>query len=307
MIIDKIVKVKIGSHNFKWYLSKGYGPFRKNDIITIKIEDLTLGASTRINVKCDFCNIDNNVQYNNYNNQIKKSFDNIYSCKKCKDKKTQITNLQKYGVKYIMKNEDMIEKSKKTCFKNYGVNNISKLDSIKNNRKEYMSNDNFKNKSKITWLNKYGVDNPSKNEEIKNMKKKTCFKNWGVEYPSQSPELFEKSQKTGKTIKLHNESGLWYRGTYELDFLNFCHVNNIDVQKGPTICYIFNNKKSYYHSDFYLSKYNLICEIKSNYYYDKFLERNLLKEKFTKEKGYSFIFIINKKYDEFIKLFISKI
>ncbi len=35
---------------------------------------------------------------------------------------------------------------------------------------------------------------------------------------------------------------------------------------------------------------------------NKELEINLIKEKATKEQGYNFLFIIDKKYDEFIKL-----
>lgn len=305
MIVDKIAKVKIGSANYKWYSDKGYKPFKKDDTIDVKIEDLSMGSSVRVNVKCDFCDTINNVQYNNYNYQIKKSIDNIYTCNKCKHRKSAITNMKRYGVEYIMQNETMMKKSKKTNLKKLGCENVSSSQIIKDKKKETCFNNynvNFgflmREKSKLTLLKNYGVENISKNDKIKKKKKQTCFKNWGYENPLQSPELFEKSQKTGKTIKLHNNSGLWYRGTYELDFLNYCYENNICVQKGPTICYIFNNKKSFYHSDFYLPKYNLICEIKSNYYYDKFLERNLLKEKFTKETGYNFIFLINKNYTE---------
>lgn len=310
MIIDKTVKIKIGKGiPYKWYLDKGYGPFKNGDIINVKIEDLTLSSAIRISVKCDFCENINNIRYENYNHQIKKSATSIYSCGECRHKKSAITNMERYGVDYLMKSKDMREKSKTTCLENYGVENVSQNKNIKDKKKETC----FKNwgvncglqnieKSKTTLLEKYGFENVSQNEDIKKKKKETCFKNWGVENPSQSIELFEKSQKSGKKIKLHNDSELWYRGTYELDFLNFCYLNNIVVQKGFTISYIMNEKNKYYHSDFYLPKYNLICEIKSNYYYDKFLETNLLKEKYTKEKGYNFIFIINKKYDELRKI-----
>jgi len=312
MIIDKTLKVKIGSANYKWYLNKGYNSFKKDDIIDVKIEDLSIGSGVRINVKCDFCDTINNVQYNNYNYQIKKSGSNIYTCGKCKHKKSAITNLKRYGVEYLMQSKSMQEKSRLSCFKNYGVDNISQNENIKKIKKQTCLKNwgvdspqqslKIQEKSKLTLLENYGFENASQNENIKNKKKITCFKNWGVENPSQSTELFEKSQKSGKKIKLHVETNLWYRGTYEFDFLNFCNVNNIEVQKGFTISYILNGKNKFYHSDFYLPKYNLICEIKSNYYYDKFLEINLLKEKYTKDMGYNFIFIINKKYNDIIKI-----
>jgi hypothetical protein len=44
----------------------------------------------------------------------------------------------------------------------------------------------------------------------------------------------------------------------------------------------------------------IIIEIKSDYYYNLHLEKNLCKEKSTLEKGFDFIFIIDKDYTEFI-------
>lgn len=74
------------------------------------------------------------------------------------------------------------------------------------------------------------------------------------------------------------------------------YYKNITVEKGPIIKYNFDNNNKYYHSDFYLLKYNLICEIKSSYYYDKFISINKEKEKQSIKDGYNFIFIINKNY-----------
>jgi hypothetical protein len=45
-----------------------------------------------------------------------------------------------------------------------------------------------------------------------------------------------------------------------------------------------------------------MIEVKSEYTFNKDLEINLIKEKATREKKYNFLFIIDKKYDEFIKL-----
>ena len=43
-------------------------------------------------------------------------------------------------------------------------------------------------------------------------------------------------------------------------------------------------------------------EIKSSYWYEKDLDKNLDKQKSCLEQGYNFIFIINKNYEEFEKL-----
>jgi len=69
-----------------------------------------------------------------------------------------------------------------------------------------------------------------------------------------------------------------------------------------TIKYEFNNKEKVYYPDFYYQPLNLIIEIKSSYTFYKDLDKNLIKQKQCLDKGYNFIFIIDKKYDEFEKL-----
>jgi len=94
---------------------------------------------------------------------------------------------------------------------------------------------------------------------------------------------------------------LYYQGTYEFDFLNN-YYNKIEISKVKTIKYIYENCKKCYHPDFYYEKLNLIIEIKSDYTFNKELDKNLAKRKACIEQGYDFIFIINKKYEEFDKL-----
>ena len=179
--------------------------------------------------------------------------------------------------------------------KKYGVDNISKLDRIKEDRSlEMQSRTNDYNKR---ILKKYGC-NVSKLPFIKNKKKETMLRNWGVENPSQQREIFEKAQKNGKKSLLHTETELMYRGSYELDFLEFCIINNIKVTKGPTITYSSENKNKYYHSDFFLPEFKLIIEIKSSYYFEKYYETNVKKKEAAINTGFNFIFIIDKNYDE---------
>jgi len=297
MIISNEIEIIVSSSNYKWFLERGYGPFSKGDKISAKVKDINSGSSYRIDVQCKNCNEIINVQINNYNNQMKKQ--NFYVCKNCSYTKMKVTNIERYGSECALRSDINIEKSKKTMIKKYGYDNISKVDFIKEERSDMMKlNTNDYNE---IIKEKYG-SNVSKLDWIKEKKKETTFKNWGVENPSQNAELFEKSQKSGKKIKLH-ESGLWYRGTYEKDFLDYCFDKNIKVEKGPTIKFNFNGKNKYYHSDFYIPDKNLIIEIKSSYYYDKFKEINEIKKEETLKAGHNHIFIINKNYEEFIKLF----
>lgn len=101
--------------------------------------------------------------------------------------------------------------------------------------------------------------------------------------------------------KIHiylKNTGLYYRGTYELDFLNFCFKNNIIVENGKRIRYIIDNKTHFYFPDFLYR--NLIIEIKSKYTFYKNLEINLLKQKSSLDNGFDFIFVVDKDYNNFI-------
>jgi hypothetical protein len=296
MIIDEFINVKINSTNFKWYFEKGYGPFHKNDIIRIKINDLSVGSAVKIRVKCDICEKEMNMRYQYYLQRLKNK--GYYVCFGCKEIKSKITNVERYGCEYGLQSKEIQNKSKDTCMKKYGVDNISKVDYIKESRKDNFKNINFKNKSKDTWMEKYGVDNPSKSDIIKDKKIITTMKNWGVENPMQSYNLFEKSQISGKRINYHDETKLKYRGTYEKDFLDYCYSNNILIEKGPTIIYYHKNKKKYYHSDFYIPSKNLICEIKSDYYLNKYYDINQSKKEYAIKEGYNFNFVVNKNYSE---------
>ena len=58
---------------------------------------------------------------------------------------------------------------------NYGVDNISKLDSVREEKRTNFTCENFKMKAKKTWLEKYGVDNPSKSDDIKLKKQENDY------------------------------------------------------------------------------------------------------------------------------------
>jgi len=297
MIINKFVEIKISSSNFKWYTEKGYNSISKGDILKVKIDDLSPGSAARIEVKCHNCETIKDCQYNNYKNQTKKH--NFYVCQKCNNKKTVLTSLEKYGCEYpFIQNEDSKDKAKKSLLKKYGVDNISKTDFMRERKSELMKI-NQENYNNIIY-EKYGC-NVSKLDFIKEKKKKTMIKKWGVENPSQNTEIFEKSQKSGKKLNLH-EIGLWYRGTYEQHFLDFCLFNKIDVKKGPTILFRYDDKNKYYHSDYFIPNLNLVVEIKSSYYLNKFYEINQAKAKSTIQNGFKHIFIVDKDYTTFENL-----
>lgn len=158
-------------------------------------------------------------------------------------------------------------------------------------------------KVKKTNLKKHNDENYCNKEQIR----KTLLKNYGVEHSMQNETSFTKQQKNSYLLKKHNKTGLDYRGSYENDFLDFCFDNNINIIKGKRIEYLFKNKKHYYFSDFYYEPLNLIIEIKSKYTYNVNLELNMIKQKFTISSGFNYLFIIDKKYNEFIDMLKIKV
>jgi len=242
-------------------------------------------------------------------------------------KKSKETNLKKYGVEYYTQTKEYKRKSKITCLEKYGVeyplqNKIVKDKNKTTNINRYGCNNVFENekikeKIKQTNLEKYGFDNYSKTyickTKVKNTMeektpleknemlikyKTTNLKKYGVEYPQQNINIFNKQQKSGFNAKRFKDSNIHYRGTYELDFLEK-YYDKINIKNGMTIRY---NENKVYFPDFYFPKLNLIIEIKSEYTYKLHETKNLNKQKSCLEQGYNFIFIIDKDYTEFEKI-----
>ena len=256
------------------------------------------------------------LKYNdeNYNNRVK----------------FKETSLDRYGALNPLLNNDVKAKVKQTNLERYGVEDSRTSEYVKNKRKNtnierygvesYSNTDEYKAKIKKTSLDRYGVDSPNKVQFIKDKKVKsmldkygyisnsitkeskeilrnTNLERYGVEYPMQVLKFLEKQQKNSKKIVYYNEK-LYYQSSYEKDFLDY--LNNLDmldlVERGPYIKYNYLGKSKRHYPDFYLHKFNLIIEIKSCYYYNKFLDINNAKMAECIKNGYNYIFIINKNY-----------
>src|SRR5690606_28056100 len=108
--------------------------------------DLSYGYEIDIDVLCDNCTSGKVVTYKDYY-KITNGLVDKYFCNKCK------------GIK--IKNTVKIQ---------YGVENISQLDEIKNKKIE-------------TSMKKYNVSSPLKLDEVKDKIKNTFIKNYGVSHP----------------------------------------------------------------------------------------------------------------------------
>lgn len=128
----------------------------------------------------------------------------------------------------------------------------------------------------------------------------TCLLKYGVDHNMKCRELFIKNQISRYRVSYID--GIRYQSSYELDFIQKCQHLNIIIEEGPTISYLFEGTDRKYHSDFYLPNFNLICEIKSEYIYNKEVKINEIKKESSIKSGYNFIFIIDKDYSNFIKI-----
>lgn len=211
-----------------------------------------------------------------------------YSNFKCGDKLIiPVEHLNKGSHLIIKVKCDECGKEKDVVYKDY----------LKTTRKYnfYTCSNCFNIKVKKTNLQNHNDENYCNMEKIK----KTNLSNYGVENPMQIRKFFEKQQKKSYLLKKHDKLELYYRGTYEKDFLDFCYNNKIKIEKGKRFEYLIDNQKHYYFSDFYIKSHNLIVEIKSDWTYNNNLEINKLKEKSVLNSGYDYLFLIDKDYNEF--------
>lgn len=199
MIIDKTIKVK----NKPYYIKKGYDP--ELEYIEAKIEDIRTSSHHRINVKCDICGFEKNLEFCKYMKNTKlntlpyacshkcsveklmNTFNNRFGCVSSQHPDIKLkqseTMMRIYGGKSPLCNEIIKQKSQETCIEKYGVKNVSQSDIIKDKKIK-------------TTLKNWGVENPSQSIEIKKIKVKTMLENYGVEHVFQSKDLRNNIKKT---------------------------------------------------------------------------------------------------------------
>ncbi len=286
MILSEYVKIKINTNKLKNIYSK-YEPFKLGDIIDIKPKDLTSGSHVKIKVKCDTCDNENEMMYKEYIRVTK--FDGLYYCRKCAAIKVKNTCIERYGVTNVSKSQTIIDAIKTTIQEKYGVNNIMNLEETRQ-------------KIKNVFIEKYGYNHPMKNKEFLKEFKRKNFEETGYETPFESSRVQEKIFKSSRYSKFNSFYKIYYQGSYEEDFLKLCKHLSLNVTKPKYIKYFFEGKIRRYFPDFYIKELDLIIEIKSNYYYKLHLEMNNLKKEYTIKNGFKHLTIIDKNYEEFLKI-----
>lgn len=308
MIITEKITIKVNSKDILHLNERGYR-VKKNDIITIKVSDLSENSHRFIEASCDYCGESKFIKMQCYSNSLKKY--GKYSCKICRYIKCKETMIERYGCEYPLQSEYISNKTEKSCLEKYGFKSAMQSEIIKDkvkitNLEKYgfknvFQNENIKNKIKETNLEKYGFENAASSEIIKNKMKNTCNEKYGCDHFMKNSDEYEKYIKKSFKIKNYKNTELYYQGTYEFDFLEK-YYDKVEIKNGIHVDYQFENSKCSYMPDFYLPKYNLMVEIKSNYTYKLHENKNVLKKEFSIKSGYNFLFIIDKDYTEFEKI-----
>lgn len=153
-MIDKYVKIKINPNNFKRLKKLKYKFNKVGETIQIKVSDLSKGSHVKINVECVHCKKIKKIDYCNYINQTKSS---EYYCNNCIFIKSNKTIEEKYGVDNISKLETIKKKKEETTLKNYNV------------KYTFQSKENIL-KRKKTLKEKYGVEHNSQIDFVKKSK-----------------------------------------------------------------------------------------------------------------------------------------
>jgi hypothetical protein len=248
----------------------------------------------------------NNIEKVKHTNMEKYGVTNTFQADEFKEK-IRATNIEKYGCEDSRSSVHTKEKRINTTRERYGVDFYTKtkeyLEKVKNTSMERygftspnMSNLVKKNKVK-SMIEKYGFISNSMTEESKKKLRDTNLQKYGVEYPMQFLEFSENQQKSAKRISYYNDI-LYYQGSYERHFLDYMSEKKLIgiIQRGFPISYSFEGVDRMHYPDFYIDDYNLIVEIKSDYYYNKYLNKNISRMNKCVEMGYNYIFVINKNY-----------
>lgn len=168
-----------------------------------------------------------------------------------------------------IKNTDQLkkeEKRKQSTFFKYGVDNPSKTEKVKNK----ISLSNVGRKCPRTPGHQQKIIYSRKNNGTLNHTKSTIEKirnSVNAVYQSDNPPITI-SENNHKNHKTGYFNGIFYRSSYELKFMEYCHKNNIEFESAETkkfrLSYTVDEKKKWYYPDFYLEKYDCVIEIKPN-------------------------------------------
>ena len=266
------------------------------------------GNKVKLFYTCSNCNEEAHVSLSEFNRGRR--------CEKCKRERAKETNLEKYGVENPFQSEEIKTRIKENNLEKYGVDHHMKVPEIHQKAKDthmarhgfgfaFHSKESFE-KIHITCMERYGAEYPLQNDYIRKKGQETCMNRFGVKWPMQNEESFHKMVMSAYQRKeyVFPSGRVEYCQGYEprcLDVLLNSGYDEDDIvvgYKGREAIWYDNpitGETSRYFPDGFIISENAVIEVKSDYYYDKDLEKNIAKFNAVVSMGFNVnLYVFNK-------------
>ena len=225
-------------------------------------------------------------------------------CEKCSRERSKETNLEKYGVENPFQSEEIKARIKENNLEKYGVDHHMKVPEILQ-------------KAQDTHMARHGFGFAFHSKESFEKIHITCMERYGVKYPLQNEEIFHKMVMSGYQRKeyVFPSGRIEYCQGYEprcLDVLLNSGYDEDDIVVGYSgrEAIWYNNpitgEVSRYFPDGFIISENAVIEVKSDYYYDKDLEKNIAKFNAVVSMGFNVnLYVFNKVGLLFVTVYTS--
>ena len=254
------------------------------------------GNKDKLFYTCSNCNEEAHVSLSEFNRGRR--------CEKCSRERSKETNLEKYGVENPFQSEEIKARIKENNLEKYGVDHHMKVPEILQ-------------KAQDTHMARHGFGFAFHSKESFEKIHITCMERYGVKYPLQNEEIFHKMLMSGYQRKeyVFPSGRIEYCQGYEprcLDVLLNSGYDEDDIVVGysgrEAIWYDnpITGEVSRYFPDGFIISENAVIEVKSDYYYDKDLEKNIAKFNAVVSMGFNVnLYVFNKVGLLFVTVYTS--
>ena len=177
MILTEKINISISNKIISHY-NKIFNNLKIGDKINISPNQLPIGSRQIILCQCDECKSEKYMNYKTYN-YITNNNSEKYYCKKCKNIKTEKTNIDIYGFKNVFQNKKIKDDIKNTNIKKYGFSSASKNEKIK--KKIIKKETATKLKNSIKYYENKGIKIINKKNDIYTIYCNECNSNFKIE------------------------------------------------------------------------------------------------------------------------------
>lgn len=215
MILNEYAEIRISPNNIRYYENLGYEiprkitsngklVYDKSKYISVNIKDVNPKSIVVVSTICDICGRIKDMRMCDYTNRLSK--DGLYRCKKCNVETRRKTNIERYGVEHLMKDNEFKNNFKQIMKEKYGVEwalqNKNLLEKQQNSLLEHygtphaLCNEELLKKCKETNLKNFGETTPLKSESIRRKIKETNLIKYGYENPMSSKQVQDNLRNT---------------------------------------------------------------------------------------------------------------